>query len=97
MPIVIASGIAVPSVERYHGKTMPMTRPPHAAAWLEQWRAAGPALAAERRRELQALTPARALAAAEALLSLAGPVERDHPRWHTTGLVEFQRLMQLAR
>jgi hypothetical protein len=76
---------------------MASTRPPHATAWLEQWRAAAPALAAERRRELGGLTAGRALEAADALLSLAPPVDRDHLRWRTSGLVEFQRLIQLAR
>lgn len=43
---------------------------------MAQWRAAGPLLEQQRRRELQALTPERARAATEALLALGAAVER---------------------
>ena len=39
-------------------------------AWMEQWRRAGPALKAQRRQELRAMSEADALAACETLLSL---------------------------
>lgn len=65
--------------------------------WAAQWKAAGPALAEQRRAELRALTPAQALAASEALLSLAGPVGRTDARAGDSGLVEQQRLFVGAR
>jgi len=61
--------------------------------WMEQWRAATPALAEQRRRELRSLTSERALAAAEALLALASPAELSLERRTGSGLVEQQRLL----
>lgn len=65
--------------------------------WAAQWKAAGPALAEQRRAELRALTPSQALAAAEALLSLAGPGGRTDARGGDSGLVEQQRLFHAKR
>ncbi len=64
-----------------------------AAAWLEQWRAAGPALEAVRRRELRDLTDEEALAATDELLSMAGstPLPRERRVW--SGLVVQQALL----
>jgi len=61
--------------------------------WVEQWRAAIPALAEQRRQELRSLTPERALAAADALLSLVPPGEIGLERRTQSGLVEQQRLL----
>jgi hypothetical protein len=62
---------------------------------VDQWRRAGPALAAQRREELRRLTAAEALDAAAAILEflavLPPAVERE------CGLVEQQRLFSLAR
>jgi hypothetical protein len=60
---------------------------------MEQWLAASPALAEQRRQELRALTPERALAAAEALLGLASPAALSLERRTGSGLVEQQRLL----
>ena len=73
------------------------TLPPYATVWMQQWRAAGPALAAHRRRELGALTDAEALAAAHDLLAAAPPCSPRDPRWHTSALIELQRLLHRAR
>ena len=59
---------------------------------MEQWRAAGPALEAVRRRELRAMSGGQALAASEALLALAGSVPLSERRLRSSGLVEQQRL-----
>jgi hypothetical protein len=56
--------------------------------WLEQWKTAGVALEAQWRDELRQLSAARALSAAEALLSLACELP-THRRSHS-GLVEQQ-------
>jgi hypothetical protein len=61
--------------------------------WLAQWRAAADALTEQRRRELLLLTPERALAAADALLSLALPGAMGDARRTGSGLVEWQRLI----
>lgn len=61
--------------------------------WIEHWREAGPALEEQRRRELCALTPERALFFAEALLSLVRP--EALPRRTHSGLVEQQALFRL--
>jgi hypothetical protein len=63
--------------------------------WVEQWLAAGPALAAARAEELRSMTAEHALMAAETLLSLAEP-PTGQPRWTTSGLVEQQRLFRLG-
>jgi hypothetical protein len=60
--------------------------------WLRQWNDAGPALAANRRRELLQLSDERALAASEALLALVTTVSLNPQRLHSSGLVEQQAL-----
>ena len=60
-----------------------------AATVIEQWRAAGPALADARRRELREMTDAQALVAAEQLLDL---LRHLPPKRTGSGLVEQQRL-----
>jgi hypothetical protein len=60
--------------------------------WLRQWREAGPALAAQRRNELLHLSDDRALAASEALLSLATTVPLAPIRRRWSGLIEQQAL-----
>ncbi|MBV9142746.1 MAG: hypothetical protein JO115_17845 [Pseudonocardiales bacterium] len=62
-------------------------------AVVAQWRAAGPALAQVRRRELREMTDEQALAAALALLDLLPHVP---PKVGGSGLVEQQRLFALA-
>lgn len=74
-----------------------MVHAPAALRWLEQWTSAGPALAELRRQRLRALTESQALAASEAVLSLAtlGPVS---PRRRThSGLVTQQALFHRHR
>jgi hypothetical protein len=61
--------------------------------WVEQWRVTGPELARIRRQELRALTDARALVAANRLLSLVGVVYRNPARRTHSGLVEQQALL----
>lgn len=60
--------------------------------WLRQWNEAGRALAARRREELMHLSDKRALAASEALLSLATMVTLNPGRFRWSGLVEQQAL-----
>jgi hypothetical protein len=59
--------------------------------WIEQWNAAREALRVQRARELAALSDADALAAAEALLTVAASVDLPPDR-RTSGLVEQQAL-----
>lgn len=61
--------------------------------WLRQWRAAGPALEAVRRRELRALSDEQALAATEALLSMAHLAPLPPERLLSSGLVTQQALL----
>lgn len=61
-------------------------------AWMMQWRRAAVALEGERRRELRALTDRDALAASEALLSLAMALPIDARRLTDSGLVRQQAL-----
>ena len=71
--------------------------PAEARRWLEQWTSAGPALAEFRKRSLRELTESQALAASEAVLSLAtlSPVS---PRRRThSGLVTQQALFHRHR
>jgi hypothetical protein len=60
--------------------------------WLRQWSEAGPALAANRRKELMHLSNERALAASEALLSLVTTVHPNPRRLRWSGLVEQQAI-----
>lgn len=68
--------------------------PDHATQreWLRQWNDAGPALAANRRTELMHLSDERALAASDALLSLATTVSLNLRRLRWSGLVEQQAI-----
>lgn len=63
--------------------------------WIRQWLAAGPALEAQRARELRALTDEQACAAADALLEIGASLPLDEARRTWSGLVEQQRLFQL--
>jgi len=63
---------------------------------MAQWRAAAPMLEQQRRRELRALTPERALAASEALLALGAAARPSLARQTHSGLVEQQRLFHRA-
>lgn len=61
--------------------------------WLEQWKAAGPALEAHRSRELRQMSAAQALAAADALLALGFSTPLSPSRRQYSGLVEQQALL----
>jgi hypothetical protein len=63
-------------------------------AWVARWREAAPALAAQRARELREMTDAQALAAAEALLSLALALPLAPVRLTDSGLVRQQALFR---
>lgn len=63
-----------------------------AASWMQQWRAAGPALEEVRERELRDLTDDQALAATEELLSMASSMPLPPDRIGTSGLVAQQAL-----
>src|SRR5688500_13758431 len=65
--------------------------------WMAQWRRAGPALEAQRRQELRTMSDAEALAACEALLSLAGTVPISPDRLTDSGLVRQQALFHRRR
>lgn len=65
--------------------------------WAAQWKSAGPALEEQRWAELRSLSATQALAAADALLSLAAPAAVNGQRRAGSGLVEQQRLLLLAR
>jgi hypothetical protein len=67
------------------------------AEWMRQWRGAAQALAEEHRVRLAALTKEEALAASEAVLSLAGSVPLSAARRTTSGFVQQQALFQQAR
>jgi hypothetical protein len=60
--------------------------------WVAQWCEAGPALAEQRARELREMSEAQALAAAEALLSLALLHPLNASRLTESGLVRQQAL-----
>jgi hypothetical protein len=62
------------------------------AAWVARWREAGLALAEQRARELRGMTEAQALAAIEALLSLALVLPLSPSRLTDCGLVRQQAL-----
>lgn len=68
-----------------------------AAAWMAQWRAAGPALEEVRAREIRALTDEEALAASEDLLSLAASTPLPPERLCGSGLVAQQALLHRRR
>lgn len=68
-----------------------------ARAWMAQWRGAERALAAQRKRELRALSPDDALAASDALLSIAASVALPASRLRSSGLVAQQALFHRRR
>jgi ABC-type protease/lipase transport system fused ATPase/permease subunit len=67
--------------------------PPFARAWMEQWRAAGEALAAQRTAELRALTDEQAQAATLALLDLGATLPLAAEREMSSGLVVQQAIL----
>ena len=66
-------------------------------AWMAQWRAAQGALREQRVRELRTMTDRSALAAAEALLSLAFLTRPGESRRASSGLVRMQALLHARR
>lgn len=60
--------------------------------WMAQWRGAGEALARQRRRDLRAMSDREALAAVEALLSLATLVPLPPRRLTSSGLIDQQAI-----
>jgi hypothetical protein len=66
-------------------------------AWMEQWRSAAKALEEQRKQELGAMSDAEALAASEALLSLALVVPINPDRLTDSGLVQQQALFHRRR
>ncbi len=63
-----------------------------ARRWMEQWKAAATALSEDHARRLAALSAEEALAASEAVLSLAGSTPVSAQRRVYSGLVEQQAL-----
>ena len=61
--------------------------------WMKQWRSASLALAEQRKRELRALSAEQALAASDALLSLAPLFALSPDRVAASGLVRQQALL----
>lgn len=68
-----------------------------AAAWMRQWRAAGPALEEVRRNELRRLTDEEALAAADELLAIGASLPVPVERLASSGLVTQQDLLHRRR
>jgi hypothetical protein len=66
-------------------------------ASIVQWRAAARALESQRKDELRTLTPDKALAMSDALLSLADPSRLAESRRTRSGLVEQQALFHRVR
>ena len=62
-------------------------------AWMRQWESAARELAEQRRKDLAALTEARALAASEAVLALVGSARLRPGRRTHSGLVEQQAIL----
>ena len=60
--------------------------------WIEQWKRAETALAEQRTKELQEMTPEQALDASEALLELGAKSRLSPARRFSSGLVEQQAL-----
>ena len=69
-----------------------MSRETFDRAWMAQWRAASVALAAQRVRELRALTEEDARAATQALLDLGASLPIPPEREKMSGLVIQQAL-----
>lgn len=66
-------------------------------AWMQQWRSAAKALEEQHQQELSAISDAEALAASDALLSLALVVPIDPDRLTDSGLVRQQALFHRRR
>lgn len=66
-------------------------------AWMQQWRRAAKALEEQHQQELSAISDAEALAASDALLSLALVVPIDPDRLTDSGLVRQQALFHRRR
>jgi hypothetical protein len=65
--------------------------------WMKQWRSASVALAEQRKRELRGLSAQQALAASDALLSLAHLLAVHPSRVADSGLVRQQALFHRRR
>ncbi len=72
-------------------------RDPAHVAWMRQWCEAAQALAEDRRARLAALSEERALAASDAVLSIAGSLPATVSRRTSSGLVEQQALFHRRR
>jgi len=72
---------------------------PDESRWMESWSMAGALLEEQRRHELRALSPERALFFAEALFSIPWPADVVARRRRGSGLLEQQDLFRqlLAR
>ena len=73
-----------------------MSRSPE-QVWVDNWREAGPVLEAIKCRELRAMTPERALLAADAVLDMASHGWWNPAREAWSGLVEQQALFARLR
>jgi hypothetical protein len=62
--------------------------------WVENWAATGTLLEEQRKNELRALTPERALFLAEALFSIPWPEEVLDRRRAYSGLLDMQDLLR---
>jgi len=62
--------------------------------WVENWLETGPLLEEQRKKELRALTPERAMFLAEALFSIPWPQEVLERRRAHSGLLELQDLLR---
>ena len=65
--------------------------------WVENWAVTGPLLEDQRRTELRALTPDRAIFLAEALFSMPWPEDVLARRRAHSGLLEMQDLFRRLR
>ncbi len=75
---------------------MSISQPAWARQWLAQWRGAGEALAAERKRSLASLRGDRAAEAVGLVLDLSTKVPASPRRRATSGLVQQQALFLRA-
>ena len=62
--------------------------------WVENWRVTGPLLEEQRKKDLRALTPERAMFLAEALFSIPWPEDVLARRRAHSGLLELQDLFR---
>ena len=65
--------------------------------WVENWLETGPILEEQRKKELRALTPERAMFLAEALFSIPWPEDVLARRRAHSGLLELQNLFRRLR